>query len=79
MLSSLLCWWGIHTGKWAAPFVGKNWETTPKGVITVFHWKKQERFCAECNRWEEKKTVTGQECHQPWSSDYAKKVEELNK
>lgn len=79
MLSSLLCWCGIHTGKWSAPRVSKNWETTPSGVVTVFHWKAQERYCAECNNWEEKKTATGRECWQPWSASYAKNVADLSK
>jgi len=77
MISSLLCWWGIHTGKWAAPYDSKSWQTTTSGVVTVKHVKKQERYCAECNVWQIKEVETGEEVYQPWSASYKEKVAAL--
>lgn len=77
MISSILCWFGIHTGKWDAPRNSRTWETTPAGVVSVYYWKIQERHCSECNFYEKKKTADGEERHQPWSADYATKVAEL--
>lgn len=79
MSSRFLCWFGIHAGKYSAHWEFKETITTPGGVVTARTFKRQERYCSECNTYQMRDVKIGEEVHQPWSASYPKNVEGLNK